>query len=58
MITNNFKGGVVAIGGIVLFIFLVGLLSRYLSSIKEKYRRKQYFDNAFMTDTFPYISRI
>jgi hypothetical protein len=59
MISDKFKGGIISLVSVLLFIFSIGLLSRYLSSIRESYKRKQqYFDDAFMTDTYRFISRI
>lgn len=58
MLSDKVKNGMISLVSVLLFILFIGLLSRYLSSIKEKYKRKQYFEDAFMTDTYPYISRI
>lgn len=57
MVSDNIRGAGIALGSIFAFILFITLMSRLLSRY-EGYKRNQYFDGAFMTDTYPYISRI
>lgn len=58
MVDQNIRGAGIALGSIFAFIFFISLLSRFMSMPSEYDRPPVFFDDTYLKETFPYVSRI
>lgn len=58
MVNHNVRGAGIALVSTFVFIFFIGVLSRFMSRSSEYDRPPVFFDDTYLKETFAYVSRI